>query len=117
MTRVLLVLPLLLLTAVAHAEPPSATVTATVVERPATTILCGVLEVWTVIHLDVRGDADAPSGRDTPVHRLPVAVQCLELVQPPIAKGDRVDVTLDGPHASGRWGRTRAWIAKSIARR
>jgi hypothetical protein len=103
-----LVIAAVLAATVARAD--SARITAVVVDRPAMPH-CGVLEVWTLLHVDASADPSAPRGQTVDARRLPVAVQCLELVHPDIAKGDTITLALDGPKAAGPWGKTRAWIA------
>jgi hypothetical protein len=115
--RSFLVCSLLLAGSLAHADsakPVAKPVTGIIVERPTGTIHCGVLHVWTVIHIDASKDPNAPRGPKVDAARLPVAVSCIELVKPAIAKGDRITVTLDGPKDSGAWGKQTAWVATTI---
>lgn len=111
--RFLVACAVVLAGSLAHGD--SRAITGIIVERPNPPG-CGIFEIWTVIRLDVSKDPGAPRGAGIDPKRLPVALHCIELVKPAIAKGDTITVTLDGPKSSGPWGKQRAWVGLKPSR-
>ena len=112
--RVVMVLALLV--GIARAEKaPGPTTTKGVLLEDAKATHCGRLDVWTVLHFDVSGDPNGPRGTKVDPKRIPVAIQCIELVKPPLAKGKTYQLELAPPRADPKWGKRMAWAASKVA--
>jgi hypothetical protein len=124
--RMLALALLLGLPAIAAAEkaPPPTTVHAVLLDDSKPAILCGTLQVWTILHFDASADVNAPRGTAVNAKRLPVAVPCSELPRSSysttagnagvLVKGKTYVLTLDPPRADPKWGKVTAWEAKKI---
>ena len=108
-------LVLALLAGSAHAEKaPGPTSTRGVLLDAPTAPHCGHFEVWTVLHFDVSADPKGPRGTKVDPKRIPVAIQCIELVKPPLVKGKTYKLELAPPRADPKWGKRFAWAASKV---
>ena len=46
--------------------------------------------------------------------RIPVAIQCIELVKPALVKGKAYKLKLAPPRADPKWGKRLAWAASKV---
>ncbi len=100
------------------------TVVGTLVEDSKPRIMCGVMEVWTILHFDVTANKVTPSGPSVDPKRLPVAIPCTEMPRPGysesagnagvLVKGKSYTLTIVGPKSEGNWGKGTAWTPNRI---
>jgi hypothetical protein len=66
-------------------------------------------------HFDVSADPDGSHDTKVDPKRIPVAIQCIELVKPALAKGKTYKLDLAPPRADAKWGKRLAWVASKVA--
>jgi len=126
MRSFILLFSLLVIVGPADAEKPATpiTVRGKLLDDSKPGAHCGYLEIWTILRFDVDADPNAPRGTKVNAKQLPVAIPCTEMPREMysktagnagvLVKGRSYVLTLDGPHASGKWGPKPAWIGARI---